>query len=173
MKRWPLVLGALLLGGVGGYVGVLAASPRFIMGVAVDRSEARIGINRMTHVAPVTARTQTIVRPSPDLAYSSCPFDLAAGPLLIEVAPVPGHYWSLSVFDHATDTAFVRNDIEAKGAPVRIVLARPGQVVPAGAETVRLAGDRGMALVRVLLTGPGDYAQVDPIRRRSLCRPIG
>ena len=119
-----------------------------------------------------TPARQPVVRPSPDLAYSSCPFDLAAGPLEIMVVPVPGRYSSLSIFDAATDVAYVRNDVEAGGKPYRIIVARDGQAVPPGAEVVRVGHDRGIALIRLLLKDPAEIGSLDAIRRQSTCRTV-
>jgi uncharacterized membrane protein len=150
-----------------GWQATLVAAPRLIMRIAVGRLAEAGGLNRMLHAPLPGPGRRTVVRPSPDLAYSSCPFDLSKGPLLVEVAPVPAPYWSLSVFDRDTDVAFVRHN-----APIRIVLARPGQAVPAGVETVRLKGDRGVALVRILVVDRARFAPLDLARRAAFCRTL-
>jgi uncharacterized membrane protein len=173
IRRWlgPLLFG-LALAAVAWQVSLVAA-PRLIMAVAVKRLADAGGLNHMLHAPLPTSGRRTIVRPSPDLAYSSCPFDLAGGPVLIEAAPVPAPYWSLSVFDRRTDVVFVRNSREAKGGPIRIILARPAQQVPAGIETVRLKGDRGTALVRILVPDRARFDPLDRARRASFCNPVG
>lgn len=170
MRRWllPLLLG-LAVAAIA-WQATLVAAPRVIMGIAVNRLGKAGGLNRMLHAPLRGPGRATIVRPSPDLAYSSCPFDLSKGPLLIEVAPVPAPYWSLSVFDRRTDVAFVRNNRETKGGPIRVVLARPGQEVPQGVEAVRLGGDRGVALLRILVEDRARFAPLDRARRASSCR---
>lgn len=146
----------------------LVATPGVLMGAAMAKLD-RAGVNRFTHGPLATDRSRIIVRPSPDLAYSSCPFDLSDGPVLVEVAPAPAPYWSLSVFDQRTDTAFVRNNRDSAGKPVRIVLARDGQAVPAGLETLRLEHDRGVALIRILVESRDRFAAIDRARRASRC----
>jgi uncharacterized membrane protein len=173
IRRWLL---PLLFGGLSAalaWQSALVAAPRVIMSIAVRRLAEAGGLNRMLHAPLRGPGRATVVRPSPDLAYSSCPFDLAKGPLLIEVAPVPAPYWSLSVFDHRTDVAFVRDSRDSRGGPIRILLARPGQNVPAGVAAVRLGGDRGVALVRILVEDRGRFASLDAARRASSCRPLG
>ncbi len=170
MRRWlfPLLFGLAVA--VFAWQASLVAAPRVIMAVAVKRLAEAGGLNRMLHAPLPTSGRRTIVRPSPDLAYSSCPFDLSKGPLQVEVAPVPAPYWSLSVFDHRTDVAFVRNSRDAKGGAIRVMLARPGQTVPAGIEAVRLDGDRGVALVRILVEDRARFASLDRVRRASFCK---
>jgi uncharacterized membrane protein len=172
MRRWlfPLLFG--ILSAALAWQAILVAAPRMIMRVAVDRLAAAGGLNHMLHAPLPTSGRKTIVRPSPDLAYSSCPFDLSKGPLLIEVAPVPAPYWSLSVFDERTDVAFVRNSRDTRGGPIRILLGRGVGKGPAGVERVGVAGDRGVALVRILVEDRARFAALDRARRASFCRPL-
>ena len=146
----------------------LVATPSVLMGAAMAKLD-KAGANRFAHGPLATDRSRIIVRPSPDLAYSSCPFDLSDGPVLVEAAPAPAPYWSLSVFDQRTDAAFVRNNRDSAGRPIRIVLARDGQAVPAGLETIRLGYDRGVALIRILVERSDRFPAIDRARRGSRC----
>jgi uncharacterized membrane protein len=146
------------------------------MEMAIRRVAERGAMNAFTHAPLVRADVRTIVRPSPDLLYSSCPFDLSDGPIEVTAVPIPDRYSSISVFDARTDVAFVRNDEQMAGRPMRVILALAGQRTPPGAEAVQLDYARGIVLQRVLLANPRDpaeLARVDPLRRRALCRPLG
>ncbi|WP_137871122.1 DUF1254 domain-containing protein [Sphingopyxis sp. 2PD] len=171
MRNWlgPLAFG-LILAAVSTWAAI-GAIPYGLMNVAMERL-GQGGINTMSHGNLATPARQPVVRPSPDLAYSSCPYDLSGGPLAIDVTPVPGRYSSLSIFDAATDVIFVRNDVEAQGKPFRIVVARDGQAVPAGAEVVRTTHDRGIALVRLLLKDPKEIGGLNAVRRQSTCATV-
>ncbi|MGB3754558.1 MAG: DUF1254 domain-containing protein [Parerythrobacter sp.] len=75
----------------------------------MNRVEARLtALGTPQHafrLAPrMTPQTQTVVRPSPDLAYSICLYDLTAAPegLLVTMAAFDD-YASLSFFDARTD----------------------------------------------------------------------
>ena len=173
MRRWllPLLLG-LVLAFVGYHI-ALAQFPRVLMDLATHRIAKGAGYNVMFAAPLATDKARAIVRPSPDLAYSSCPFDLSKGPLLIDVAPVPALYWSLAVFDPRTDVAFVRNNVQAGGKPIRIALiGDSGGQAPAGYEPVRINGDSGIALVRILVDDRARFPQIDAARRASSCRPM-
>lgn len=172
MKRWIAPSIVFAVAALCGWHATLALTTYGLMEGAVRRVSARSGLNVMTYANLATPENQPIVRPSPDLAYASCPFDLSAGPLMITYVPVPGRYSSLSVFDARTDAVFVRNDLQAGGKPLKIVVAREGQKVPAGIETVRVSHDRGIALVRLLLANPGEIGQLDAVRRQSNCATI-
>ncbi|WEK41821.1 MAG: DUF1254 domain-containing protein [Candidatus Sphingomonas colombiensis] len=172
MRRWagPIVL-ALVLGLITYYV-TLSRTPQTLMAAAVSRL-GKGGMNSFTHAPLATSKSRAVVRPSPDLAYSTCPFDLSKGPLAVAVAAVPANYWSLSVFQANTDVAFIRNNIETGGKPVAVVVAQEGQAVPAGAEVVRVKGARGVALIRILVDDPARFPAIETARRAATCRIIG
>jgi uncharacterized membrane protein len=173
MKRWllPSLLGLVMAALA--WQATLLAIPRGIMTLAVSRLGEAGGSNRMLHAPLPGPGRRTVVRPSPDLAYSSCPFDLSNGPLLVEVAPVAAPYWSLSVFDARTDVAFVRNNLDTGGRGFRVALATQGQKVPAGVEAIRLDDAKGVALLRILVEDRARFAGIDRARRGSGCRTVG
>lgn len=152
------------------YLVALHALPSIVMRAAVGRLADRAGINRMAHAPMATAQARTIVRPSPDLAYSSCPFDLGDGAVTVTVMPVAAPYWSLSVYDSRTNAVFVRNDREVRGQPVRIAIARQGQTIPAGYVPVWVDGNRGVALLRILVPNAGAFPAIDAARKVSSCQ---
>lgn len=170
MRRWifPIVIGGVLCAGA--YQATLLATPYALMRIAINRLGTSGTVNQFSHGKIATAANQPIVRPSPDLAYSTCLFDVSDGPVLIDVAPVPEHYWSISIFDARTDVAAVRSDRDTGGKPARLALVRGGQAAPAGYEAVPVKHDRGIALIRILLANPNEFAAVDAVRRQSRCK---
>ncbi|WAC25267.1 DUF1254 domain-containing protein [Blastomonas sp. SL216] len=172
MSRWAGPLLLAVLAALAGWYGTLAAAPTVIMDRAWARLADQVGTNTMAHTPLVTAERQTIVRPSPDLAYSVCTFDLGQGPLEVMANPVPDHYWSLTVFDSVTDVAFVESDRDTRGKSIRIVLATADQAVPEGARKIMLPDAKGVALIRVLLKNRGEIGAVDAYRKKSFCRPL-
>ena len=171
MRNWlgPLAFGLIVA--VATAWAAIWAIPYGLMNVAIERL-GQGGVNTMSYGNLATPERQPVVRPSPDLAYSSCPYDLSKGPVAINVVPTPGRYSSLSIFDAATDVIFVRNDVEAGGKPFRIIVARAGQTVPKGAEVVRTNHDHGIALIRLLLKEPAEIGGLDAIRRQSSCGTV-
>lgn len=165
--RWPIVAGLLVAALA--YAVTLRRAPTMLMAAAERRLEKLDGVNRFAHAPLATAASRAVVRPSPDLAYSSCVFDASKAPVLVDVAPVPARYWSLSVFGANTDVAFVRNNVEAGNAPIRLALVTPGQAVPAGYTGVLMPGGHGVALVRILVDDRARFALVDQARRVSTC----
>lgn len=172
MMRWivPTVVGIACAAGA--WYFTMSVTPYVLMEMATRRITTQSPWNSFTHAPPVDARLQFVVRPSPDLLYSTCPFDLSAGPVEVTAVPVPDRYSSISVFDSRTDVVFVKNDEQMAGQPMRIVLALAGQQVPAGVEVVRLGKPKGIVLQRVLLADPSEAATVDPVRSQARCAPL-
>lgn len=110
-----------------GHVATILAAPPAIMHVALGKlSQDRSVINRFVFGERVTQQSRNVVRPSPDLAYASCVYDLSDGPLLVSAAPSPdGGYVSISVFDARTDNIAVF-DTSQFPQGIRFVLAREG-----------------------------------------------
>lgn len=176
MRRWfassiigPAALGLALAGG--SYWLALSYAPEAMMRAAWGRL-AKGGFNVFSHAPLATAESRAIVRPSPDLAYTVCAFDVSSGPVRVAVPAIPALYWSLSVFQANTDAAFVRNNRDSGGQGFSVVVARDGQPVPAGEEVVRLPADKGVALIRVLVGNRAAFPLIDRARRQAVCRPV-
>lgn len=172
MRRWimPVLLGVLIA--LAAHEAALVATPRMLMAAAINRV-GQGGFNRFTHAPLATDRSRAIVRPSPDLAYSSCPFDLSDGPVRITVPPIPSIYWSLSVFDPRTDAVYVKNNQQTGGRGIDLVLAHGNWTYdpPAGQrpDAVHVEGTRGIALMRVLVENRATFAAIDAARRKATC----
>ena len=161
--RLPGLFAVTLAVAAGTCVGALWATPRLIMDRAIDKIGA-VGTNTMLHQGLPDHRSRTVVRPSPDLAYSTCVFDLAGGPVVIDARVPPGRYWSLSVFDRRTDNIFSVNDSGVSGGRFRLVLSKDGRD-----GSLSVPGGKGIALIRILVTDAEDLAGIDALRRRSTC----
>ena len=153
-----------------GHALVILAAPRVIMAVAMDRlSRHDALVNRFAFMPRIDAAARAVVRPSPDLAYAACVYDLGAGPILVAAGPSADHgYVSLSVFAANTDMIAVQDSF-AHSAGMRFVLALPDQVVPAGLPVVRAIGRRGVILDRRLAPDPGAFAAAAAGRRGDRC----
>lgn len=172
MRQWLFPVVAAVAVAAGAYQATLLATPYVLMNAAIKKVGERGPENRFAFGQMATADNQPIVRPSPDLSYSTCAFNLAKGPVLIDVEPVPDRYWSVSIFDARTDVAAVRSDRDTGGKAARLALVKDGQKAPAGYEPVRLDHDRGIALIRILLADPAEFPVIDAIRRKSTCKVL-
>jgi uncharacterized membrane protein len=156
------------------HLGTVYALPRIVMA----RALARMGpANTMHFGTPPTAADRRVVRSSPDLLYSSCPFDLSKGPLRLTARVPHTTYWSVSGFDAATNNFFVRNDTQVAGDSIEIVALRRGMKLPpsdgAPIEAVLFVPtERGVFLVRMAIGNPKDLAALESIQHQAACATV-
>jgi uncharacterized membrane protein len=156
-----------------GHLGLVLGVPYFLMNVAMNRvSQDGKLINQFAFGSRTTQNSRNIVRPSPDLAYATCAYDLSDGPLLIEAAPSPeAGYVSVSVFAANTDNIAVFDSSQSPDG-ISFVLARAGQPVPVGAQVVISPSVRGIVLDRRLAPNADLFAAADQARRGDKCQPV-
>lgn len=152
----------------------VANAPTMIMSRVTSAIGAK-GTNKITHGERATAASRTIVKPSPDLLYSQCVFDVTRRPLKITTAAPTGTYWSVALYAANTDNFFVLNDTQANGQPATIVLMGSGQTVPPQPEGTRIVTaptGRGVVLFRTLINDNTHEADLDEQRRAAKCEPM-
>jgi uncharacterized membrane protein len=174
MNRKLKLLGLFVGAGIIGHVGLVMAVPHGLMSVAMSRmSGDGAAINQFVFGDRTTKDSRRVVRPSPDLAYASCVYDLSKGPLLVSAAPSPNQgYVSLSVFAANTDNIAALDTTQYPNG-IRFVLARKGQSAPAGVQVVESPSDKGIILDRRLAPTAELFAEVDKARRADSCAPLG
>jgi uncharacterized membrane protein len=170
--RAKLILTFLVAAAIG-HVGLVLFVPHFLMNIAITRvSQDGTRINQFLFGSRTTQNSRGIVRPSPDLAYSTCAYDLTGGPLLIEAAPSPNQgYVSISVFAANTDNIAVFDTSQSPDG-IRFVLARDGQATPPGVKVVISPSARGIVLDRRLAPNAELFAAADAARRSDKCQVL-
>jgi len=156
-----------------GHVLVLHALPARIMARALQTLEARGAATNAFNLAPrMTPRTQTVVRPSPDLAYSLCIFDVSEGPVLVSGVPW-SDYASLSVYDARTNNVGTLSLTAGEPGPRAVAIALKGSPEgDAGGARLLVDRPRGVALVRRLAPTPEAYAAAAAVAEGDVCRPL-
>jgi uncharacterized membrane protein len=154
----------------------VAFAPGLIMSRAMSAMANRSkGASTINHGERATAASRTIVKPSPDLLYSTCVFDVSRRPLKITTAAPTGTYWSVAFYAANTDNFYVLNDTEAKGQPATIILMGQDQTVPPQPEGTRIVTaptPRGIVLFRTLINDDAREAELDQQRRAANCEPM-
>lgn len=150
----------------------ILAAPYVLMDKAMDRiSRQGRMVNRWLHSPKVDETSRRVVKPSPDLAYSACVYDLKDGPVRVTAAPW-SDYMSVSVFEANSDNIFVINDRQAPRG-VDLVIVRKGRKPPAGATTVVLSPSRrGIVLQRRIAPTDARFAEADAARRSDVCESL-
>lgn len=170
MKGWlKYVIGALVIAAAAHFAAIYA-TPRVLMNVAMTKLGTQ-GVNAFRLGARVTPAARAVVRPSPDLAYSACVYDLSHGPVRLRVTPWQ-NYWSLSLFAANSDNFYVLDDREARDG-IEITLVRAGAAAPRdAANVVESPSPRGIALIRRLAPSPDTYEAVSRIAPNDECAAI-
>lgn len=163
-RNWPFFALALAVA-VAVHLGTVHALPHFVM----SRTLARMGaVNTIHHGKRPDAQSRGVVRPSPDLLYSVCPYDLSRGTLHVSAPVPPGTYWSVSAFDDDTNNFFVENDRQAKGRVDFLIVSKDFHG-SGGLPTVVSPSARGLVLFRTLVGDEEHAGAIDAQRRKANC----
>ncbi|MEM9255273.1 MAG: DUF1254 domain-containing protein [Pseudomonadota bacterium] len=166
LKRWLL----LALGvAVGTHLMTLFATPYVMMGGVHLIARLNDGHGHLQIFPKVQAGKDVVVRSSPDLLYSACPFDLSKGNYEIQ-APPTDSYTSVSMFAYNTDNFFAQNDLDSPDG-IHLVLAKPERqvTVPEGATLVKSETPYGLILFRYYVADK-QVVELDAIRAKATCR---
>jgi uncharacterized membrane protein len=156
------------------FTGTIRLLPRLIEA----RALARFGAANTMHFARrPDASSRGVVRPSPDMLYAACPFDLANGPLRLTAKVPHSTYWSVSAYDAATDNFFVRDDRQLAGDSIEIIAIRRGMALPPLGNTPERVilfapTERGLFLIRLLINDETQLAALDAIRHQAACETV-
>ncbi len=169
VRNWLYVAAALVVAAAV-HVASIVYLPDIVMNRVMSGMTRTGGVNTMLHGARATSASRAVVRPSPDLLYSTCVYDLdkAGGRLRVRASGMPNTYWSVSAFDARTDNFFVLDDRQAKGSAFDITLASPRAAHPGDIPSPTA---RGIILVRTLIDDDAHLARIDAARRGAVCEP--
>lgn len=171
MSGWKIAL--LALGAaIVAHLATIFAAPFVLMDAAIERiSRDGAMMNQWIHPPRTSEESRRVVRPSPDLAYSACVYDLKDGPLHV-TASAWDDYMSVSVFAANSDNIFVQNDRQAPNG-VEFILVRRGQPAPeTQLHIVESPSDRGIILQRRVAPTEERFAMADAARRDDVCGTI-
>lgn len=180
MTRWLLPVAAALFAGLVAFWIVIQAVPGFIMSRALDRLAAMdAGWNQVWHGPPTDETSRRVVRPSPDILYSVCPYDLSDGPLRLTIPwPEDGSYASISFYDADTNNFRVINDRDRHEAASEAIhlysfhrSTPPGDLFDRQEHVVISPTRTGLALYRRVVMGGTSVEEADNGRQSYACAP--
>jgi uncharacterized membrane protein len=174
LARWIRNACIVLAGAL--HVLVVWLIPRAITAVFLHRIAAEAGYNQVVLPPLPTDKSREVVKPSPDLLYALCVFDLSAGPVRISAKPSQG-YWSMALYARNSDNFFHLNDREVKGDRVELILsdAREDAALRArypDAIHVHPPGPVGLMLARSLVLDAHDIKAVIDARSSTRCTAL-
>jgi uncharacterized membrane protein len=172
MKLLKWLLGILMCAWAGQYLLALLV-PNLMMESLYAVGSKQRGNNQLVVIQVPDETSRTVVRPSPDLLYASCIYNLQDGPLVIE-APIPVRYWSMQFYQMNTDNyAGITNQRDERhrvGSVVKVTLIgaddSPDDYT---GEVIQSPTQRGMVLLRA--SAIGDYAEQQAALEASHCGP--
>jgi uncharacterized membrane protein len=176
MTPWPRRILVTLLLAAGFHAAAIWLVPRAIVHVFMARGAAQMGVNHATGGGLPNDRSRAVVRPSPDLLYAACLYDVSQHPLLLE-SDVPDTYWSLSLFAANSDNFFAVNDQQIQTRHPRYVLAQEAKPAGlpadlAGLPVIVAPTGRGVVLFRNLVLDPDVMTDAAAAQRSARCTPI-
>ena len=168
---WLRWIAAILVCGWLGQYALAMLVPHLVMERLYQKFAEAREPNQLNLTPRPDENSRWVVRPSPDLLYASCLYNLEQGPVLIS-APVPERYWSMQFYQMNTDNfAGINNQREQRfrvGTEVTVTLLGPDEN-PAeyAGEVIQSPTSRGMMLLRV--SGIGGDAQAQTALKNSRC----
>jgi hypothetical protein len=125
---------------------------------AVDTASASYtGFNRFLHQRQLaTPEFDAFKTPNVDTLYSNAWLDLSGGPVVIEVPPIEGRYYTLQFCDmYANSTNLSSRTIGSSGGRFAVMTTTWAGDPPADATPFRVATPYMWILMRILVKGPG------------------
>ncbi len=174
MRLWQIGLIVFVVAGLVAHFFLLLGLPSTIMSKARDALMARGSVVHEWAASPqMTPQTQTIVRPSPDLAYAVCLFDVTGGPVEIS-APTWDGYASLALFDRRTNNVFTTSLDSAIDAPRGVIVASKDADIQTDAYElpVIVLDKEGIAVIRRLAPGVDIFETAQSLVAGATCSPI-
>lgn len=81
-------------------------------------------INNVFHGDKINSNSRDVIRPSPDLLYSGCSYDVTYSPLIV-TSEVLDSYWSISFYASNSDNFALMNDMDIQDKNIKIYLFGP------------------------------------------------
>ena len=168
-----IVIGLTGFGFITSHILTLQAAPILIMKKAMTiMAERGVPLHGFSLSPRITPSTQTIVRASPDLAYSLCLFDLSAGPIVIKGAKWDG-YGSLTIFNNVTDVIHIASlNISSGDTGGAILSLDKDKIAREGLPVITLKSPKGIALIRRLAPTPYLYKQAKTLSNMDICASL-
>ncbi len=166
--RWTA---AILVAGWLGQYPLATLVPNLIMERLYSKGGERVGYNQLAVGSRPDEASRDVVRPSPDLLYALCVYNLEQGPVKVK-ASVPERYWSMQFYQMNTDNfAGITNQREQRfrvGTEVEVTLIGPdASKAEYTGQVIQSPTTRGIMLLRA--SGIGDDSQAWAALESSQC----
>ncbi len=166
--RWTAAI--LVCGWLGQYPLAMLV-PNLIMERLYSKGVEEVGYNQIAVGSRPDEASRYVVRPSPDLLYALCVYNLEQGPVKVS-ASVPERYWSMQFYQMNTDNfAGITNQRDEQfrvGTQVEVTLISPdADPEQYSGEVIQSPTARGVMLLRA--SGIGDDTLAKAALKNSSC----
>jgi len=120
-----------------------------------------------------TANSREVIRPSPDLMYSGCGYDVTYNPLIIETN-IPDTYWSVSFFASNSDNFATLNNDQSNEDNITIYLfgpnSKPSEIKDG--YVVVSPSNKGLMLIRQFIGNGSNLDTLYEIQSSLECKSL-
>jgi uncharacterized membrane protein len=137
-------------------------------------AKAAGGANKWAFLPIATADNNPTVKMSPDVLYSILSYDVSATPVRLSVPVSRDPFWSLTLFQANTDNYFGIDDRAVHGDSVQLFILGPNQSapIPRGGHAVASPTEKGIAIVRMVVSSPDKLEALDKLRKKAKAVPV-
>lgn len=173
-QDWIFWTAATILVALVVHLGAIHFLPRLVM----TRVLGKMGAVNTLHVGTrPTSASHMVVRPSPDILYATCPYDLSKGALRVTAPVVHTNYWSVSAFDADTNNFFVKNDQQVIGDSLELIVLKRGQAWPAMDNALQRVvlfspSEQGLILFRAVIDDDKHLAALEAAFHQTHCETV-
>lgn len=176
MSRWIKLTVVTLVLAAAFHVAVVEMVPVGITTIFMRRASAQFGTNRVLANPLPTDTSRAVVKPSPDLLYAVCVYDVSTDPVRIAIQPSYG-YWSLALFARNTDNFFKLSAADIKGGSADVFLGQAKDAARVEAEFpkarfVAAPGTSGVMLARILVLDQAHMEAELTAQKSVRCDPV-
>ena len=168
VRNWRWIAGTLMIAAIV-HLASLFALPRLIMLRTMKNITGSTAANTMMYPPQPSASSRAVVRPSPDLLYAICVYDLdaAGGALRVSTHDMPSSYWSVSIFDADTNNFYALNDRQAGTGAADLLLMEKAAPAEGRLPVIVSPSTRGIVLFRTLIDREDHLVEIDAARRHA------
>lgn len=156
------------------YGGLAVAQYWQLYAQAVDRTDPDFtGFNRLQHSRVLaTPGYRAFKTPNADTLYSNAWLDLTQGPVLVDVPPTDGRYFTFNLLDVYGNASNIGARIQGTGGGRYLIATTDWQgVVPSGATLFRVTTPYMWVLLRIVARSTDDVTAVNALQDRFTITP--
>lgn len=180
LRRWPVVIAALLAGGIV-HICTVFALPSFYRTDAYTRLARTLPNNTFVILPQAQPRAQVLPYQLPDARYAICKFDVSDGALTVRVVlSEPG--WTLSAYTQTGESFYAMPATELRRLNLSLLVLPPGdrflgplseaRTFDPDIAQVTSPSRRGLIVIQAPMKGRTYMSEIEQSLSQAACRKI-